>query len=139
MKIEPVVDATGIPVGIATDAAGVPEVALGPAAPAAIPPEIAVPDGVPVIADRAYDSDGLRRHLAEEGFTLIAPHRKNRTREPTNDGRRMRRYARRWKIERTFAWLHSYRRVITRYERKVELFDGFVHPACAFIALNRLL
>ena len=51
----------------------------------------------------------------------------------------MRRYRRRWKIERTFAWLHIYRRVITRYERKVELFDGFVHLACAFIALNRLL
>ena len=139
MKIEPVVDATGIPVGIATDAAGVPDVALGPAALAAIPPEIAVPDGVPVIADRASDSDGLRRHLAEEGFTLIAPHRKNRTAEPTNDGRKMRRDKRRWKVERTFAWLHSYRRTVTRFERCIGRFDGFVSLACAFIALNKLL
>ena len=74
-----VVDATGIPVGIATDAANVPEVALGPAALATIPPGIAIPDAVPVIADRAYDSDGLRRHLAEEGSALVAPHRENRT------------------------------------------------------------
>lgn len=38
-----------------------------------------------------------------------------------------------------FAWLHGYRRVVTRHERRVDLYDGFVHLACAFIALNRLV
>ena len=51
----------------------------------------------------------------------------------------MRRYRRRWKVERTFAWLHSYRRTVTRFERSIQRFDGFVSLACAFIALNRLL
>ena len=139
MKIEFVIEAGGVPIGVATDAANVPETALGPAALSSIPESIAVPDGVPVIADRAYDSDPLRVHLAEEGFTLVAPHRKNRTKAPTSDGRRLRRYKRRWKVERTFAWLHSYRRVMTRHERRVELWDGFVHLACAFIALNKML
>jgi transposase len=139
MKIGFVTEAGGIPIGVATDAANVPETALGPATLSTIPESIAIPDGVPVIADRAYDSDGLREHLAEEGFTLISPHRKNRTAEPTSDGRRLRRYRRRWKVERAFAWLHSYRRVMTRHERRVELWDGFVHLACAFIALGNLL
>ena len=77
--------------------------------------------------------------LAERGIDLIAPHRKNRTAKPTHDGRKMRRYQRRWKVERTFAWLHSYRRTVTRFERSIQRFDGFVSLACAFIALNKML
>ena len=94
---------------------------------------------MPLIADRAYDSDPLRETLAERGVDLSAPHRKNRTKAPTNDGRKLRRYKRRWKIERTFAWLHSYRRTVTRFEKSIRRFDGFVSLACAFIALNKLL
>jgi len=139
MKVEAATDRTGIPVGVATDAADVPETVLGPAALATIPGTVPVPDGVPVVADRAYDSDPLRERLAEDGFTLVAPHRKNRKRPRTADGRRLRRYKRRWVVERTFAWLHAYRRVVTRFERNVNLYDGFVHLACAFIALNRLV
>jgi transposase len=104
-----------------------------------IPAGVLVPPGVPVVADRAYDSDPLRADLADDGFTLVAPHRRNRKRPPTADGRRLRRYKRRWIVERTFAWVHSYRRVVTRFERRVDLYDGFVHLACAFIALNRLV
>ena len=91
MKVEVAVDATGIPVGVATDAANVPETELGGVALASIPRAVEVPDGTPVVADRAYDSDPLRKHLAGRGFTLIAPHRKNRTRPRTADGRRLRR------------------------------------------------
>ena len=41
-------------------------------------------------------------------------------------------------VERSFAWLKSFRRVATRYERLCHLHDGFVSLACAFIALARL-
>lgn len=138
MKVEVVVERTGVPIGVATDAANVSEVALGPAALATIPAGVRVRPGVPVVADRGYDSDPLRERLAAGGFTLVAPHRKNRKRKKTADGRRLRRYKRRWIVERTFAWLHGYRRVVTRFEKNVNLFDGFVHLACAFIALNKL-
>lgn len=139
MKVEVVTDRTGVPIGVATDAAGVPETALGPAALAAIPAAVPVPAGVPVMADRAYDSDPLREHLAAEGFTLVARHRKGRKRPPTADGRVCRRLKRRWIVERTFAWLHSFRRVVTRFEKSIERYDGLVHLACAFIALGRLV
>jgi transposase len=138
MKVEVVTDRTGVPIGVATDAASVPETDLGGVALAGIPAAIELPPGVPVVADRAYDSDPLREQMAADGFVLVAPHRKNRKRPPTADGRRLRRYRRRWIVERTFAWLHSYRRVVTRFERHVYLYDGFVFLACAFIALNRL-
>jgi transposase len=139
MKIEIVVEATGIPLGMVTDAAHVPETVLAGVALVDIPAEIPVPFGVPVIADRAYDSDPLREKLAEDGYILVSPHRKNRVKPKTTDGRRLRRYKRRFIVERTFAWMHSYRRVVTRFERHVFLYEGFVHLACAFIALNRLL
>jgi hypothetical protein len=86
MKVEAATDRTGIPVGVATDAADVPETALGPAALASIPGTVPVPDGVQVVADQAYDSDPLREQLAAERFTVVAPHRKNRTRPPTGGG-----------------------------------------------------
>ncbi len=54
--------------------------------------------------------------------------------EATSDGRRERRLKRRWKVERTYAWLHSYRRVVTRYEKSRCRYEGFVSLACAFIA-----
>jgi transposase len=139
MKVAVVVDRSGIPLGVATDAASVPETVVGPAALAGIPTGVRLRWGLPLIADRAYDSDPLRVYLADRGFTLIAPHRRGRRRKRTSDGRRLRRYRRRWIVERTLAWLHSYRRVVTRFEKRVELYDGFVHLACAFIALNRLV
>jgi transposase len=49
---------------------------------------------------------------------MIAPHRKNRKKKKTQDGRKLRRYRRRWKIGRLFAWLQILRRLVVRYEYK---------------------
>ena len=95
--------------------------------------------GTPVMADRAYDSEGLRDHLDAERFRLVARHRTGRVRPPTADGRACRRLKRRWIVERTFAWLHSYCRVATRFEKDIGRYDGLVRLACAFICLNRLV
>ncbi len=132
-------DRHGIPLGAATDGAGVHAVNLAPAALADVPQTLPMPWPVPVLADRAYDSDPLRESLADDGFALVARHRSNRTRPATADGRTLRRLKRRWVVERTFAGLKSFRRVATRYERRCDPYDGFVSLACAFIALNRLL
>jgi transposase len=132
-----VTDARGTRVAVVTDAADVPETVPGPVALATPPAVATVPAGVPVVADRAYDSDPLRGRLAGDGSRLPAPHRATRTKPPTGDGRRMRRGKRRWVVGRTFAWLHADRRVVARFGREVESFDGFVHLACAFIALDQ--
>jgi transposase len=91
-----------------------------------------------LIGDKAYDSDKLDERLWDErGVKLIAPHRRGRKRPATQDGRELRRYKRRWKVERFFAWLHSSRRLVTRYEVKAENFLGFLHLACALILLRQ--
>ncbi len=90
-----------------------------------------------LIGDRAYDSDPLDRRLREAyGVELIAPHRSNRQRPATQDGRALRRKRRRWKIERLFAWFHNYRRIVTRWERYADNFLAMIHLAAAMILLR---
>ena len=90
-----------------------------------------------LIGDRAYDSDPLDTRLREErGIELIAPHQSRRKRAKTQDGRVLRRYVRRWKIERLFAWLLNYRRLTTRWERHAENYLGFVQLGCICILLR---
>lgn len=91
-----------------------------------------------LIADRAYDSDPLRRRLQRRGIQLICPHRSNRRKPATQDGRALRRYRRRWKIERTFAWLGNFRRLVVRYERSLRMHNALFHVACLIIALRHL-
>ena len=89
-----------------------------------------------LIGDKAYDSDPLDAELAEKGVEMITPHKQNRKRAKTQDGRKLRRYKRRWKVERLFAWLHKFRRVVVRYDYRAENFLGFVHLACIVILLR---
>ena len=91
-----------------------------------------------LIGDRGYDSDGLDAMLRTRyQIEMIAPNRSCR-RLPTQDGRALRRYRRRWKIERLFAWLHNSRRLVTRWEYHVENFLGLLQLACAQILLRHL-
>jgi len=70
---------------------------------------------------------------------LIAPHRKNRRKSPTQDGRALRRYKRRWTVERTFAWLGNFRRLVVRDDRSLTIYQAFIHIACFMIVLRRVL
>jgi len=90
-----------------------------------------------LIGDKAYDSDKLDEKLAEEyGIELIAPNRRRRSK--SQDGRQLRRYRRRWKVERLFAWMHSFRRLVTRWEYHVENFLGFVQLGCLHLLLRHI-
>lgn len=92
---------------------------------------------MPLVADRAYDSDELRKRLLKRGFELVCPHRRNRRRPPLQDGRKLRRYRHRWKIERTFAWLGNFRRLLVRHEYYSFIYQGFMHLAFIMICLKR--
>lgn len=129
------VDANGIPIGIDTESANRNEVIL-------IEPllkKLALQNRQPerVIYDKAADSDKLRKRLSARNIDLICPHRKGRVSPPLQDGRKLRRYRRRWIVERTIAWLHNYRRIVTRWERHDFLYESFVVLGCAFTLLKR--
>jgi len=92
-----------------------------------------------LIGDRAYDSDPLDQRLRQQyGIRMVAPHTSRRRRK-TQDGRELRRYCRRWKIERFFAWLHNFRRLVIRWEHHQENFLGMVQLACILILMRAYL
>ena len=130
-----VADAAGLPVAVCTESATPPEVTLVQQTLA----EIFVAEPLErLIGDNAYDSDRLDKDLAESRVVeMIAPHRSNR-KNRTQDCRALRRYSRRWKIERLFAWLQNYRRLIVRWEHRLENFLGMLHLACALILMRHL-
>jgi hypothetical protein len=88
------------------------------------------------MGDRAYDSDPLDQTLTAQGIELMAPHHRHRKRAPTQDGRPLRRYRRRWKMARLFAWLNKYTRVMTRWDRGSARFTAFVHLTLAMILFD---
>ena len=91
-----------------------------------------------LIGDKAYDSDPLdERLLKERNVELIAPHKQNRCKPATQDGRPLRRYRKRWRVERLFAWLHNFRRIVTRYEYYSLNYLAFVQLGCLVILLRQ--
>ena len=135
MKLEIVVDASGLPLGLAAAAADESEQALLVPALNDIP--VDVPAGTPVIADRGHDSDPLRDEVEAAGFVPVIPHRKNRMKPSRNDGRRLRRYRHRWLVERTNAWLHCYRGLAVRWAYYPFMYVALVYLSFIHLALQR--
>ena len=92
-----------------------------------------------LVTDWGYDSNRLRAALVQRGIEPISPARRNNPHATHQDGRKLRRYRRRWIIERTFAWLGHFRRLVVRYERLVATYSGFFHLAGAVLTLIRVL
>ena len=128
-------DASGLPLGVHATSASPHEVTLIGVTLAAT---CAGEEPERLIGDRAYDSDPLDEAHTERGIEMSAPHRSNRKKPRTPDGRKLRRYKRRWKIERLFAWLSNIRRLVVRYERRVENYLGLVRLGCILILLRYL-
>jgi transposase len=104
-----VADRHGLPVSVCVESATPHEVTLATSTLL----QMVVPDAPQnLIGDNAYDSDHLDAELKFYGIEVIAPHRRTR-KNSTQDGRRLKRYRRRWKIERLFAWLQNFRRMVT--------------------------
>jgi transposase len=125
-----IADATGIPLSVWTTGASTHEVKL---VEKTIEKRFIKEKPKRIIGDRAYDSDPLDKRLKKKKIKLIAPHKRNRKKQKTQDGREFKRYCRRWKIERLFAWIQNYRRCVTRYEYKAENYLAFVQIACTLI------
>ena len=138
-----VVDGQGVPLGIHVTSATPAEVTLVTATLNTIRvPRVG--GGAPrrkprrLIGDRGYDSDPVRAALAKRGIVFIVPYRHNRTTRRFEDGRLLRRYRHRWIVERTFAWLGSFRRLLVRHEKLVSVYASLLYFAAALITLRRL-
>ena len=92
-----------------------------------------------LIGDKAYDSDPLDEQCHATGITMIAPHKSNRKKPASQDSRALRRYKRRWKVERLFSWLQNYRRLVTCFEYYVENFLALLKLAAFMILAKKYL
>jgi transposase len=90
-----------------------------------------------LVLDKAFDSDKFRDEIAARGTYPVVPYRRRAVSKKYGDGRKLRRYKRRWKVERTFAWLGNFRRLVVRYEHKHWMFRAFAHVACVLITLRQ--
>lgn len=133
VKIMLLVDAKGLPLAAYTTSAGPHESRLVRGLF-----DFMVSDAQPerIIADKAYDSDRLDATLAAQHIEMIAPHRANRS--VTQDGRPLRRYRRRWTVERSFSWLQNFRRLCIRWEKSTCLFQGFLHLSCSLLLIKQV-
>ena len=134
MKIMAIVDRHGLPLSVSTHAANHHEVRLVQLCfdfyVIEVKPET-------LIGDRVYNSDPLDDELRKDGIEMVAPHRSNRRKRATQDGRRLRRYAGRWLVERFFAWIQWQRSILVRWEFYPKNFLGFVQLACLLVLFKR--
>lgn len=99
-----ITDASGLPISLWTTGASTHEVKL---VEQTIEERFIKEKPKRIIGDLAYDSDPLDKKLKKKRIRLIAPHKCNRKKKVTQDGRELRRYCRRWKVERFFAWIQN--------------------------------
>jgi transposase len=88
-----------------------------------------------IFGDKAYDSQGLQHSIEEKWeITLDAPLRKNSTQivHEIKEGRKSR-----WKIERLFSWIKSFRRTNIRWEYHPENFLSWIFLAASIILFFR--
>lgn len=83
-----------------------------------------------VQGDRGYDSEPHRRELRSQGITPVLA--KRNTKHGSGLGKT------RWVVERTLAWLHRFRRLRVRYERRDDIHEAFMTIGCILICFNHL-
>jgi transposase len=81
-------------------------------------------------ADRGYDYDTYRRELRRRGI------RPEIARRGSSHGSGLGRH--RWVVERTFAWLHQFKRLLVRYDRRHEIHEAFLAIGCCLVCFRRL-
>ena len=84
-----------------------------------------------LLADRGYDHDKYRRQLRARGITPRIARRG--VAHGSGLGKQ------RWVVERGFAWLHAFKRLRTRYERRADIPSSYCKLACALICYRQLV
>jgi len=86
-----------------------------------------------VVADKAFDADHLREHIAQLGAKAVIPPRSNRNHPASYDKYQ---YKNRNLIERYFCRIKHFRRIATRYDKLAQRFASFIALVAAFVWLT---
>jgi len=136
-----VVEGQGLPIGLLLESAQSSEVKLAEEALRTV--KVAKGVGRPrtrpreLVADKGYDSDALRKRLRARGIRPCIPRRRNARPRPGRKAN-LSGYRERWVVERTFAWLGNFRRLVVRWERRAHVYLAFLLLACILILLRAI-
>ena len=136
-----VVEGQGLPIGLLVASAQQAEIRLAEAtlATVRVPQRRGRPKTRPkeLVADKGYDSQPFRERLRCRGIRPCIPHRRGKR---PRCGRKadLTGYRERWHVERSFAWLGSFRRVLVRYERHAAIYQALITLAATLVCLRRL-
>jgi transposase len=141
-----VVDGNGLPLGYHLDSAACAEVKLAERTLDAI--HVSSGRGRPkqrpakLVADRGYDSSDFRRALRRRGIGMCIPAKRRPAKWRPKRGRpvvaRREEYRQRFKVERSFAWLGNFRRLLIRWEHDCAVYASFFTVAVMIVCLRRL-
>jgi transposase len=141
-----VIDGTGMPLGFHLDSAQVAEVRLAERTLDSV--AVARPRGRPrqrpdkLVADRGYDSSRSRHTLRRRGIRMCIPPKRRPKTWKAKRGRpvlaRKEDYRLRYKVERSFAWLGNFRRLLIRWERLFAVYQGLFVVALMLLCVRRL-
>lgn len=140
VKVSAAVDTNGLPLAIKLAPGNVADVNLAAATIQRIKVGNKTRPKV-VLADKGYDSSKFRKELRMRGIKANIPervydHRRKRGRHPNYDsvlGKS------RYSVERTNAWMKSFRRIHFRYDRTLPMFKSWIQLACIIICLRKLV
>lgn len=86
--------------------------------------------------DKGYEAEWLESYLKNNGYEPHIQSRKEESEAIRNSNFK----AHRWVVERTHSWMNRFRRIHTRWEKKVENYEAMLHfVACAIIVWNKIL
>jgi transposase len=141
-----VVDGHGVPLGFHLDSAKRAEVRLAQQTLDTI--KVARARGRPkrrpqkLVADRGYDSNAFRQALRRRGMRMCIPPKRRPASWRARRGRpvvaRKADYRLRYTVERSFAWLGNFRRLLIRWERRVAVYRSFFAVAVMLLCLRRV-
>jgi len=129
-------EAHGVPLGLVVAGANRPDMKLVESTLSSIVverPAVTAQQPQGLCLDKGYDYAAVREIVQEFGFTA---HIRARGEEAQALNRQAGFKARRWVVERTHSWLNRFRRVLMRWDKKVENSLAFLHFACALIAFR---
>jgi transposase len=141
-----VIDGNGLPLGFHLDSANTAEVRLAEQTLDTI--SVGRSHGRPrrrpdkLVADRAYDSSAFRAVLRRRGIGMCIPPKRRPARWRPKRGRpvvaRTEEYRCRYKVERSFAWLGTFRRLLIRWEHCFGVYRSFFAVAVTAFCVRRL-
>ena len=135
VKRSTLIDGRGVPLATAVDGANVPDQKLVAETLDSLPierPAATANEPQNLCLDKGYAGAPVDREVRQRGYTPHVPRKANEPTRPTH----RRGKARRWKVERTHSWLNRARRILIRWEKKVDNYLGFLHLRFAIITLK---